>query len=82
MKTFAQSFTRSTNNATQQMLSLVYAALSFTREGTSQQTTGGFLVPSNYALVRVNSVHLASYPARRDTLSVQNHFFRFSSKEF
>jgi len=82
MKTFTQSFTRSTNNATQQMLSLIYAALSFTREGTFQRATGGFFVPSNYALVRVNSVHLAGYEARRDTLSVQNHFFRFSSKEF
>jgi len=82
MKSFVQTFTRSTHNTTQQMLSLIYAALSFTREGTFQQTTGGFFVFVNIALVRVNSVHLASYPARRDTLSVQNHFFRFSSKEF
>jgi hypothetical protein len=82
MKTFTQSFTRSTNNATQHLLSLIYAALSFTREGTFQRAAGGFLVPSNYALVRVNSVHPASYPARREPLSVQNHFFRFSSKEF
>ena len=82
MKSFVQTFTRNTKSATQQMLSLIYAALSFTREGTFQQTTGGFFVVGNLALVRVNSVHLASYRARQDTLSVQNHFFHFSSKEF
>ena len=82
MKTFAQSLTHSTKNATQQMLRLVYAALSFTREATFQRATGGFFISSNYALVRVNSVHPASYLARREPLSVQNHFFRFSSKEF
>jgi hypothetical protein len=52
MKSFVQTFTRNTKSATQQMLSLIYAALSFTREGTFQQTTGGFFVPSNYALQR------------------------------
>lgn len=52
MKTFAQSLTRSTNSTTQQILRLVIAALSFTREVTLQRTTGGFFVPSNYALQR------------------------------
>ena len=52
MKTFAQSLTRSINSTTQQILRLVFAALSFTREVTLQRTTGGFFVPSNYALQR------------------------------
>jgi hypothetical protein len=52
MKTFAQSLTHSTKNATQQILRLVYATLSFTREVTLQRTTGGFFIPSNYALQR------------------------------
>ena len=50
MKTFVQTFTRNTKDATQQILSVIYAALSFTREVTLGQTTGGFFVPSNYAL--------------------------------
>jgi len=43
MKTFVQTLTRTTHNATQQILSLIYAALSFTREVTLGQSTGGFL---------------------------------------
>ena len=46
MKTFTQSFTRSTNNATQQMLSLIYAALSFTREVPSNELQAVFLFPA------------------------------------
>ena len=50
MKTF--TLTRCTNNATQQILRLIQTALSFTREVTLQRTTGGFFIPSNYALQR------------------------------
>jgi hypothetical protein len=53
MKTFVHTLTRSTTNATQQALRLIQTALSFTREVTLQSTTGGFFVPSNYALQRV-----------------------------
>jgi hypothetical protein len=52
MKSFVQTLTRSTNNATQQILRLIQTALFFTREVTFQRTTGGFFVPSNYALQR------------------------------
>lgn len=53
MKTFIQTLTRSTTNATQQILRLIQTALSFTREVTLQRTAGGFFVPGNYALQRV-----------------------------
>jgi hypothetical protein len=52
MKSFVQTLTRSTNNATQRILRLIHTALSFTREVTRQRATGGFFVPSNYALQR------------------------------
>jgi hypothetical protein len=78
MKTFIQTFTRSTNNAAQHMLSLVHAALSFIREATFQQTTGGFFVFASAALVGVNSVCVASSQARRDTLCQ----FKFTSFVF
>lgn len=55
MKTLVQTLTHSTKNATQQILRLVFAALSFTREVTLQRTTGGFFVPSNYAPTRSGS---------------------------
>jgi hypothetical protein len=82
MKTFIQTFTRSTNNAVQQILSLVYAALSFTREVTLGQTTGGFFVFASAALVGANSVCVASSQVRRDT-HCQFKFtsFVFLSKE-
>jgi hypothetical protein len=51
MKTFVRTLTRSTNNATQQILRLIQTALFLTGEVTFR-TTGGFFVPSNYALQR------------------------------
>jgi hypothetical protein len=52
MKTFVQTLTHTTHNATQQILSHIFAALSFSREVIPQRTTGGFFIHRNYALHR------------------------------